>query len=111
MDSVETYRQIIKRLIREYAVLKPSYGEIDAEVVFDESTDHYELMYNGWNKWRRVHGYVLHLDIRDNKVWIQHDGTEHGIANDLVEAGVPPEQIVLAFKHPDERKHTGFAVA
>lgn len=42
-------------------------------------------------------------------MWIQHDGIEHGIANDLLEAGIPPEHIVLAFHHPNERKYTEFA--
>ncbi|HEX7447902.1 MAG TPA: element excision factor XisI family protein [Pirellulales bacterium] len=31
----------------------------------------------------------IHVDIRGGKIWIQHDGTEDGIADRLVEAGVP----------------------
>ncbi len=68
-------------------------------------------MYAGWNGPYRIHGSVLHLDIREGKVWIQYDGTEEGIADELVAAGIPPERIVLAFKSPDIRPHTGFAVA
>lgn len=52
---------------------------------------------------------VLHIDIRDEKIWIQHDGTEGGVALELVEAGIPRDRIVLAFKPPDIRPHTGFA--
>jgi hypothetical protein len=37
--------------------------------------------------------------------------TEVGIANELIEAGVPKEDIVLAFHHPEERKYTEFAAA
>jgi len=51
------------------------------------------------------------VDVREEKIWIQRDGTEEGIANELVEAGIPPDQIVLAFRHPDTRKYTGFASA
>ena len=54
---------------------------------------------------------MLHLDIRDGKIWIQHDGTYDGIANALVEAGIPRDRIVLAFKPPDIRQYTGFAVS
>jgi hypothetical protein len=54
---------------------------------------------------------VLHLDIRQGKIWIQHDGTEAGIAEELVKAGIPRDRIVLAFKPPDICPHTGFAVA
>ena len=56
-------------------------------------------------------GRNLYVDIRDGKVWIQHDGTEDGIAYELLEAGIPHEHIVLAFHPPYARKHTPFAVA
>ena len=54
---------------------------------------------------------LIHLDIIDGKIWIQRDGTEHGIATDLLEAGVPKEHIVLGFKSPEMRQYTEFAVA
>ncbi|MFM7904363.1 MAG: element excision factor XisI family protein, partial [Microcystis sp.] len=50
-------------------------------------------------------------DIIDQKIWIQHDGTEDGIADELVAAGIPQNQIILAFKSPEIRPYTGFAVA
>ena len=37
MDRVANYRQIIRRIIAEYAALKPSYGDVEVETVFDES--------------------------------------------------------------------------
>ena len=111
MDRLATYREIVKRLITEYVTWKPSYGDIEVETIFDESQNHYELVYAGWNGYRRIHGAVIHVDIRDGKVWIQHDGTEGGIAEELVRAGIPREHIVLAFHHPDKRKYTQFAVA
>jgi aspartyl-tRNA synthetase len=43
----------------------------------------------GWQNSQRVHGSIVHIDIRDGKIWIQHDGTEEGIANRLVAYGVP----------------------
>ena len=64
----------------------------------------------GWHGRRRIHGSVLHVDIRDGKIWIQHDGTERGIAEDLLESGVPKDHIVLAFHSPELRKDTEFAV-
>lgn len=49
------------------------------------------------------------LNIKNHKVWVQHDGTEVGIADELVKLGVPKEDIVLAFHEPLVRKYTGFA--
>lgn len=38
------------------------------------------------------------------------DGTEYGIANELINAGIPKNQIVLAFQPADIRQYTEFAV-
>lgn len=111
MDSVERYRTAVRELIQKYAQFTPAKGDVQIEVIFDESNDHYELMYAGWNGPYRIHGSVLHIDIRDGKVWIQHDGTEDGVAEELVQAGVPREHIVLAFKPPEVRPYTDFAPA
>lgn len=64
----------------------------------------------GWNDYQRIHGSLLHIDIKAGKIWIQYDGTEEGIANRLVELGVPKTDIVLAFHVPFRRQYTDFAV-
>jgi hypothetical protein len=111
MDRAREYAAIIRRVIAHYAQFKPAYGDIEIETVFDDTTGHYELMYVGWNRKERVHGAIIHVDLRGEKIWIQHDGTERGIAEDLLEAGVPRDHIVLGFHSPDVRQHTDFAVA
>lgn len=40
------------------------------------------------------------MKIKDGKIWIERDGTEIGVANELVEAGVPKQDRVLGFKAP-----------
>ena len=111
MDRLERYREIVARIIEEYARYKPSHGQIETEAIVDRSRDHYEVMHVGWDGVRRVHGSVIHLDIIDGKVWIQYDGTSPGVAEELVEAGIPRDAIVLGFRPPRLRQHTGFAVA
>jgi hypothetical protein len=111
MDTLSEYRRIVRELIQRYAQFKPAYGDVQIEVIFDPANDHYELTYAGWNGIHRIHGSVIHIDIRQDKVWIQYDGTEDGVADELVAAGIPRDRIVLAFKPPRVRPHTGFAVA
>lgn len=111
MDVVNDDRRIVRRLIEGYAKVRPSIGDVQVETIFDESNNHYELIYSGWDGSRRIHGSVVHVDIRGGKTGIQHDGTYDGMANDLVAEGVPPERIVLAFKPPAIRPHTGFATS
>lgn len=84
---------------------------MEAEIIVDEAKDHYEPIFTGWSGPYRINGSVLHFDIRDGKIWIESDGTEEGIANRLVAAGLPKDRIVLAFKPPEIRPYTGFAVA
>ena len=111
MDKLDSYREIIRRLIGEYASYKPSHGQIETEAIIDPERDHYEVMHVGWDGVRRVHGSVVHVDIINEKIWIQHDGTNRPIAEALVEAGIPRDAIVLGFHPADVRKYTDFAVA
>ncbi len=46
----------------------------------------------------------------DHKIWIQQDGSDVGIANELVELGVPNQDIVLGFDPPMMRKLSEFAI-
>jgi hypothetical protein len=110
MDRVDHYRQIVRRLIEDYAACKPSHGRIETEAIIDPAKDHYELMHVGWDRDRRIHGCAVHIDIIDGKVWLQYDGTDRGVAEELVQAGIPREHIVLAFQPERVRPHTEFAV-
>jgi len=110
MDRLERYRQVVRRVLEEYARYKPANGQIDTELIVDPLRDHYAVMDVGWDRGERVHHTVIHIDIIDGKVWIQHDGTDRPVADELIEAGIPQQEIVLAW-HPRELRHLpGFAV-
>lgn len=112
MDKLEQYRTYIKQLLTEYGNYCPSYqdGNVDIELIFDTEHDHYQLVNVGWHHHERIHSCFLHIDIKNGKIWIQHNGTEDQIASQLVAKGVPKEDIVLGFHSPDRRQYTGFAV-
>lgn len=112
MDSLKAqYRQIIEKILQDYAAFIGQEEGIQQELIFDRENDHYLLLETGWQKQKRIYGSFLHLDIIDNKVWIQHDGTEEGIAYELEAAGIPKHHIVLAFKSLERRKLTAYAVS
>ena len=110
MARIDDYRKIVKQLLDEHAQYPPSNGEIEMETMFDESQGRYQLMALGWQGKRRVHGCVIHIDIRGDKVWLQHDSTDAEIAQMLVARGIPADQIVLGFQPEHFRRHSGFAV-
>lgn len=111
MDRLNEYRQLIRDLITDYTKVPYKHSDIRFETVFDSESDRYLLMILGRENKRYEHGCLLHVDIIDSKIWIQRDGTEAGLATQLVEAGVSKDQIVLGFKSPERRKDTEFAVA
>lgn len=111
METLERYREIIESVLNQYTQIPYAYGDIHTEAVFDRSNDRYLLVNVGWDRGRRVHGSLVHIDIIDGKIWIQRDGTEDGIANELVSAGIPRDRIVLGFRPAEVRRFTEFAVA
>ncbi|MBH8575564.1 XisI protein [Nostocaceae cyanobacterium CENA369] len=111
MDTLDRYRLIIQKILTEYAQLPYAYGQLERQLIIDQNANHYLLLTLGWENKQRVHGCLVHIDIINDKIWIQRDGTEDGIANELVSAGIPKNQIVLAFQPTDVRKYTEFAIA
>jgi hypothetical protein len=100
----------VSRLIEDYASYKPSHGQIETEAIVDPALDHYKVMHVGWDGVRRVHGSVVHIDIIDDKVWIQYDGITRPVADELIAGGIPREDIVLGFHPAEVRKYTNLAV-
>ncbi|MEZ4869687.1 MAG: XisI protein [Caldilineaceae bacterium] len=113
MDRVETYRTLLKELISQHAMRmnRRPQPDTEIEVTFDEERDHYLLLRVGWTAKGRLFVPTLYARLRDGKIWIENDWTSDGLATELVERGVPAEDIVLAFHPPEIREHTEFAVA
>ena len=116
MDKVERYRTLITRLLSALATALNAYhtahdNAVLAHCVFDTARDHYILLQIGWVGHRRIRGITLYVRLCHGKFWIEDDMTEEGIATDLLQAGVPKEDIVLAFQPPEARQFTEFAPA
>jgi hypothetical protein len=110
-NKLEQYRNIIKEILTEYSGYKPSHGEIDVHTIFDADKDSYLVIAIGWDGKQRVYGSSIHLDIIDGKVWIQLNNTELDIGQELVDKGIPKEEIVLGLQPPYVRQYTGYAIA
>lgn len=97
MDKVNNYRQVIKQVITYYSRFKPSHGDIKLDTIFDEAQDRYGLMQVGWDRGKRVRGNLIYITITGEKVIVEYDGMESGITQDLIDNGIPEEDIILAF--------------
>ena len=111
MDKLDLYRQLIQQSLEQRAKLRAKNDPVESQTIFDPQSDRYLLINVGWkNSNTRIYGCVLHVDIRDGKIWVQHDGTEDAIADQLVTLGVPKQDIVLAYHAPYVRQYTEYAI-
>jgi len=111
MDKLSWYRQLIQESLSERAKLRSPSHPVKSQTIFDREEDRYQLVHLGWkDSSTQIYGCVLHIDIIDGKIWVQHDGTEDAIADWLVAKGVPKQDIVLAYHAPHVRQYTEFAL-
>ncbi|MBI3821121.1 MAG: XisI protein [Planctomycetes bacterium] len=113
MDRMNRYHDLIKRGLTERRDFTNGRGRTDIEAVcvFDDEAGQYLLLWVGWQNKRRVDNTMLHVRLHEHKIWIETDRTEDGFATELIKAGVPNSDIVLAFHPPHLRQYTDFAVA
>ncbi|MBR8827171.1 MAG: XisI protein [Gomphosphaeria aponina SAG 52.96 = DSM 107014] len=113
MDKIIKYRESIKKILTEYDQLVHNSPDYNSEtcLVFDENHDHYLWLTVDWQGSNRQKYTHVHIRLKNEKIYIEEDWTEEGMANELLREGVPKEDIVLAFHPPDVRKYTEFAIA
>jgi hypothetical protein len=99
------YSQVIQDVLDFHANLVPAM-----HAIYDTDRDRYQLLNIGWNGESQIFGCPAYVVIEHGKIWIHRDYTEPGIANQLLEAGVPKGDIILAFHAPNVRQYTDFAV-
>ena len=97
MDTITQQRNAVKQVIERYAKFKPSHGDIRLDTVFDETHDRYALIQVGWDRGKRINGTLIYVTLQKGQIWIEYDGMEQGITNDLVAAGITKEQIIFGW--------------
>jgi hypothetical protein len=108
--NIEKYRELIKSLSEKYSHDNSEERDVESHIAFDRERDCYVMFHVGWRGEKRVYGCVMHIEIKEGKIWIQRDGIEAGIANELIELGVPKSDIVLGYRSPYMRQFTELAV-
>lgn len=94
--KLERYRQLLKQVVQYHAAMKPSNRKIDSIAICDPTNDNYLMMDIGYDHVGRADDVLIHLRLReDGKVLIEYDGIEYGIAQDLLDAGIAPEDILF----------------
>ncbi|MCE7980706.1 MAG: XisI protein [Caldilinea sp. CFX5] len=105
MDSQEWYKAIIQQILAEHVTSTPKEESIETFAVCDDKGGHYMLVETGWQYPRRLYNVVFHIRLKDNKIWIEEDWTESGVARELLAAGVSKDTIELGFQPPEMRPY------
>lgn len=111
MDKLAHYRTSIQTLLEQYGQFKTQDEDVENELFLDTIRDHYQLMRVGWDGLSRIYHTILHFDIKDGKVWLQQNTTDIDIGQELVDMGIPKEDIVLGLHPAYKRPYTGYGVA
>jgi hypothetical protein len=113
MDKIKKYYTIVNQVVSEIVEdYKSATNPIQIQPIIDKENRQFLLYHNDWRNERRFYGCFLHLSISPTgKVWVQHDGTDLIIAEQLLERGIAPEDLVLGFRAPIVRADMGLAVA
>jgi hypothetical protein len=113
MDKLGKHRNFIKKVLIDYHEWVSGSANLDREscLVFDEIHDQYFWLFMGWEGKKKIRNIQVHIRIKNEKIYIEEDWTEEGIATELLRESVPKQAIVLAFHDPETRKFTDFAIA
>ena len=106
-NTVNFYRECVKRLLSEYELLQDESSKI--ELIFDDQRMRYLALWVGWHQYKRVHQCCLHIDIVEiddsYRLLIQRNDTEESIVAELAEMGISEDKISLGFVHPQHQKY------
>ncbi len=112
MDKLTQYRKIVQQVLLEYVRQHPTQDDnLELQPIFDQNHDRYQLLYAGWHRKKRIFTPILQFDIKNDKIWLQHNTTESDPTVALLELGIPKTDIVLGFHSPSMRRFTEFAVS
>jgi hypothetical protein len=111
MDKILKYKTILSEYLQTIVREWSNNPDEEVQVVCDQVGRHFLVLYYGWSAQGHLHSVPIHIEIKDDKVWIQENLTEVDLDDDLVAQGIPKEDIVLGVIPPEYRRYSGFAAA
>lgn len=113
MERINRLRKAIIAVYEDYAAYLrgTNYSTVDYQLIIDDKNNHYQLVAVGWEKDNRIFYIIFQSDIIGDKIWIQEDNTEDGLAALLEAKGIAKKEVVLAYFPEYHRKYTEYAVA
>ena len=90
-------RPLLQAVFESVAGAATSDATLRVHIVCDRDSDHYLLIAEGWQGYRRIYRTLAHVALTGNDLHIFEDVTIDGIAGRLQAEGVPREHIICAW--------------
>ncbi|MGB3267840.1 MAG: element excision factor XisI family protein [Microcoleus sp.] len=85
MDTRLRYQENIKIILQEHANFRNTIPDgYHSQLLFDDERGGYLVLNIGWNDDNYLHATPIHLDLIGDRIRIQYDDTEEGVATDLL---------------------------
>jgi hypothetical protein len=104
-----TIKEILRGYIKQYQASSHDAG-VETLLVTDDEHGQYLVIKNGWRGKDRVQHIPIFIRLVDDKVWVEEDWTDYEVVDRLLKAGIPQEDIILAFHHPSMRQYSEFVL-
>jgi len=108
LTPIDQYRQTLQNILQTYCNTLNKNRTTTTQLIINQNQTRYLIIDEGWHNIKRIHDLIFDAEIRNQQIWLHHDGLDHGITDELVAAGIPKTSIVLAFHPPHIRPHTGY---
>lgn len=96
--------KVVQSLIQEYADFFNNANDnphIKYECITDTMHQHFQIVKIGWRGQHRVYGIIFHIDVIEDKIWIQQNNSEFDIFEEFIESGITKHEIVLGYIMPE----------
>lgn len=111
VDIAEIIKSYLKDLLSDLDDYNANHNQsyLRHSVLFDDVNMRYQLLRYGWLQEKYIYNVSIHIDVIDEKVWIQRNTTEEEIVDVLAENGIAANSVVLGFVSPELRKLYAFS--
>lgn len=94
MDNPLNYADILTQVIRKESNLKPRFQKLKISPVCDKESGQFLIIMTGWEKDTWTNTILFHARLFNGKIIIEDDNFEEGLTPALIQAGIPPEDII-----------------
>lgn len=102
---IKIYQQAIIKTLSEAISTNIFPETLQIVQIFDRNSNRYQVLCHGWvGEEERVFHPIIHVEIINNKVWIQHNESDVDIGDELCNNGIPKSQMVLGLHPPSIRE-------